>query len=55
MIVSFVIVTHFEIKHVRNFETIHWIISSGGGEKNGKIQQERPWATSQTEAKMSST
>jgi len=30
MIVSFVIVTHFEIKYVRNFNTIHWIISFGG-------------------------
>jgi len=36
MIVSFVIVTHFEIKHVRNFKAIHWIISSGGREEKGK-------------------
>jgi hypothetical protein len=35
MIVSFVIVAYFEIKHVRNFKTIHWIISSGGREKKG--------------------
>jgi hypothetical protein len=33
MIVSYVIVRHFEIKHVRNFKTIQWIISSG---KRGK-------------------
>jgi len=36
MIVSFVIVTPFEIKHVRNFKTICWIISSGGRRKMGE-------------------
>ena len=35
MIVSFVIVTRFEIKHVRKFKTIHWIISSGGRRRKG--------------------
>jgi hypothetical protein len=52
MIVSFVIVTSFEIKHVRNFKTIHWIISSGGREKKGEnVILKRSWATSQIKAK----